>query len=74
MVKKKETPVASPYATWTRPKDWKPLPSPKDIKKTMAKPKSNKDKLKIKLLQQKEWEKKKKMIKTAKKKSKQTYT
>ena len=32
----------------------------------MANPKSNKDKLKIKLLQQKEWEKKKKQIKTAK--------
>tara|TARA_Y100001938_G_C8029576_1_gene399882 strand:+ start:1018 stop:1140 length:123 start_codon:yes stop_codon:yes gene_type:complete len=39
------------------------------------KPKSNKDKLKIKLLKQKDWENKKKNLKTAKKKSKSnTYT
>ena len=30
MTKKKN--VSSPYATWTRPKDWKPLPSPKNVK------------------------------------------
>ena len=24
---------SSPYKRWTRPKDWKPLPSPKDIPK-----------------------------------------
>ena len=22
---------SSPYATWTRPKDWKPLPSPSTV-------------------------------------------
>ena len=23
---------SSPYDVWTRPTDWKPLPSPKDVK------------------------------------------
>ena len=31
MTKKKKN-VSSPYATWTRPKDWKPLPSPRKVK------------------------------------------
>jgi len=27
-----KTKISSPYATWTRPKGWKPLPSPKNVK------------------------------------------
>ena len=35
---------SSPYAIWTRPKDWKPLLSPKDVKpvkKAKKLPKTN---------------------------------
>ncbi len=29
--------VSSPYRVWTRPKNWKPLPSPKDVPTTPRK-------------------------------------